>query len=339
MTPDVDFGLAELRLSPPGSPTIDITVPPREFRADGTCLARLFLDQAARTGLFRALEEAGAAPRSDAKLRNWVDNGWEESLRWYAASRAVEFADGSDRAGVARERAISEYRRTGDGAPAPWPMPAERHELPAPVPVDPRAVIDGLLSRRSVRRYHGSICAADLTGVVINAWRIGGLSVRDDAATELDYFRGAPGVYSLAAWVFDVEGMAPGVYRLHYDGRSVTASLLHEGVPREQMRAVLQGLAAPLTASATIVLLGDLRRYSWIYRHEHALRSMYITAGRFGQGGVAAAAALGLGSLVTPATRDALVAQVLGTPPDVVPIYTLTLGRAARAGAKEPADE
>jgi hypothetical protein len=99
------------------------------------------------------------------------------------------------------------------------------------------------------------------------------------------------------------------------------------GNHREAMIGVLQGMRSPKTAAWTLGLVADFPRYQWRYRHEHALRRLYVEAGFVGQELLALGLAYNLGTLVTPAQKDSAYLDLHGLTADrYAPVYTLTMG-------------
>jgi SagB-type dehydrogenase family enzyme len=134
--------------------------------------------------------------------------------------------------------------------------------------------------------------------------------------------------------VFSVAGLEPGIYRY----RVAEHDLVHQSHDelRARMRSVLIGMKAPQTASWTLLVSADFAQYQWRYRHERALRHIYMASGRIAQRVLLVGHAYGLGTLPTPATRDFPTIELLQLDPTrQAPIYTLTMGRQrARKGER-----
>ncbi|AIY19493.1 hypothetical protein GUY44_04295 [Pimelobacter simplex] len=324
-----DLGLAELQAGDSSAAEIDTLFPPRQLTIDRIEAARSFLDPTTRSVIRRGLEQIGTSPDVPARAASWIENGWEESLRYYAWSRCVTYADGADPTGEKRRRTVAQYRETSEPPDVPA-LPSE-HAYRLPSPIEPAAaeIVEGLLTRRSIRHFKGTISTEHLSTILTGGWRSAGFAAGPEVASSLDYFRGAPGVYSVALWIWGIDDVEPGVYlwtRGSSGGDHLTR--IRRGASGTEVSEILQGLQAPRSASATAFLLGDLERYSWIYRHEHALRSMYIASGRWAQGATMAAAALRLGSVVTPATTDSVVLDELHLGRQrFAPLHTITFGR------------
>jgi SagB-type dehydrogenase family enzyme len=125
--------------------------------------------------------------------------------------------------------------------------------------------------------------------------------------------------------VFEVESLTSGIY--FYDLRDHAVLLLRSGTFRPVMTGLLSNQAAPDTAGWTILLVADLPQYQWRYRHERALRNLYLEAGRIGQHLILTSTLFGLATLPTPALADRDLSALLQLDPvRQTPIYSLTMG-------------
>jgi nitroreductase len=71
----------------------------------------------------------------------------------------------------------------------------------------------------------------------------------------------------------------------------------------------------------------DVSQYQWRYRHERALRNLYIESGNLFQRVLVVATALRLSGLPTPAFSDETVAALLNlNSVRQFPVYSLTFG-------------
>ncbi|MGH8350011.1 MAG: SagB/ThcOx family dehydrogenase [Pseudomonas sp.] len=113
-------------------------------------------------------------------------------------------------------------------------------------------------------------------------------------------------VYVLA---YSVQGLASGVYLYEPERRSLSLKAVEN--LRESARAALAGQPDPTNAAVTILLVADFDRYQWRYRHERALRNLYLECGRLMQPLILVATSLGLRTGITPAIRDRLVGALL----------------------------
>lgn len=128
-------------------------------------------------------------------------------------------------------------------------------------------------------------------------------------------------VYVLVYSVLDIR---PGAYL--YEMEPGSLSLKRSGDIRESIVGALAGQPDPTNAAATVLLVADFDRYQWRYRHERALRNLYVECGRLMQPLILMATALGLQTGITPAIRDHLVGAVLAREPgNWQALHTLTV--------------
>jgi SagB-type dehydrogenase family enzyme len=183
-----------------------------------------------------------------------------------------------------------------------------------------------LLARRTTRVYGRRVIDATTLSAVlfhgfadVRARR--SLPIKD----ELDYLGRYGVAFDIFVVVYPIEGLDPGVY--FYGLEDHVLDQRSDGDYREAMVEILCGMKSPETASWTIVLTVDFPRYQWRYRHERALRHLYMASGRIAQRVLLVAQAYGLGTLTTPATMDRACCALLALDCErEAPIYTLTMG-------------
>ncbi|GHE78089.1 hypothetical protein GCM10018785_52880 [Streptomyces longispororuber] len=81
---------------------------------------------------------------------------------------------------------------------------------------------------------------------------------------------------------------------------------------RRRMSAILVGQPAPLSAAATVLLVADFERYQWRYRHERALRHLWLDAAHAMGYLLLSATALEKSTHISPAARDSAANACLG---------------------------
>jgi SagB-type dehydrogenase family enzyme len=277
---------------------------------------------------FQQIGWLGAKHDSDAvrKLRHWWSRGWHPSLSYYLWSRNPRYADASDLTGDTRQALLNSYLDSELPLP-PTQIKGERISLPSPRDVPEVGLGNLLMRRRTIRGFHPD----NLSSQALSSLLYFGLSdLRDRRSLAvqepLDYLRSYGVAFDLYLIVYGVDDIQPGVYR--YDiVEHCLAQILVDDL-RDRMSNILLGMPGPRTAAVTVNILVDFPRYQWRYRHERALRHIYMASGRVAQRLIVVALAHGLGTLPTPATRDHDLCSLLGL--DLSrqsPIYTLTMGR------------
>ena len=230
--------------------------------------------------------------------------------------------------------------RTSAPAAAPAAAPdldGDTVHLPAPRPLPADRLGDVLMARRTVRSYgRDPVGLGELSTVLAHGLADVRANRVLDRRDELEWLRSHGTAFDLFVVNYSIEGLAPGVHR--YDIREHRLTLVRSGDLRGQMCSILVGMRGPESAAFTLVLAADFAQYQWRYRHERALRHLYMSVGRSGQRLLVAALGLGLGTLPTPATRDADTCALLGLDPVTsTPLYTLTMGpcRATPPGGRD----
>jgi SagB-type dehydrogenase family enzyme len=276
---------------------------------------------------------AVAEPRPpDPRGAHWVARNWTWSLPLYLFSRGVAFADEKDGhdAGIRRE-VLGGYLRHSR---PPAPQAPDGPRLPLPVPSESpgalaRSLGDVLASRRSVPRPGARPLPLSELGDLLWAALP---RLRDSLAVAQDYERDPVALltslgcaFDLYLVAYDVTGLDPGVYRYlpveheligrPLDGAPGPEPATDTAALRELMRRVLIGQPAPLTAAASVCVVAEFERYQWRYRHERALRLLYIDAGRVMAYLQGTATAFGKSTHITPAARDSRAAEFFGYDP------------------------
>jgi len=292
------------------------------------------------------MTDCATADQPDGTLVEfWHSRKWRPSLEYHLVSRDLPYSDSGPDAMATRRRLLTEYGGAAAVPPRIRPDGSRRVPLPEPVPGDPdRGLGAALLSRRSVRSYLprptpvgalSHILRTSLAKVAENQRRRGEEDPRDllrSFGTAFDFYVLTYNVDGLdqAAWLLDLEAL---------DAPDADAELIEirPGDHRPAMRDVFYGSPWPLTAAWTLVMVADFEQYQFRYRHERALRNLYIEAGHLAQRLLLLADTHGLGTLVTPAVRDGLIQDLLCLDPvRQATVYTLTMGPDPRRGSGRP---
>ncbi|WP_282793773.1 nitroreductase family protein [Streptomyces sp. CC224B] len=98
----------------------------------------------------------------------------------------------------------------------------------------------------------------------------------------------------------------------HADAGADTDTDTDADALRRRMSAILVGQPAPLSAAATVLLVADFERYQWRYRHERALRHLWLDAAHAMGYLLLSATALEKSTHISPAARDSAANACLG---------------------------
>lgn len=246
----------------------------------------------------------------DDTSKDWVDNGWRPSLDYFNWSeQATEHPVAPD-----------EYTVTASAPSAPrlnnpalktWDWSGE----------EPREVTSGsvgelLMRRRTVRQYQEQPLDLTLFAQVL----------RDFAFLTSDFEPlGSMVGIRLAAIVYSIENVEAGIWDLDIQRKRATQR--SSGVSRQELADLMCGMQAPMTASATVVFIVDFPTRQERFPYERGLRELYIEVARISQKFILAAESHGCGALITPATNDNALSDLLGLSEEEAPVYTITFGR------------
>jgi len=335
-------------VSPHDSLTVEIDSPVagRRVRVDRDALAALVLRADEGGDLRQELRVRGLihAPEWDAGLAegiaHWASHAWDLSLSYYLWSRRASFADEGPTAQETRAQVLRRMiadapvpqqrvptgkiaLRISDGNPRSEDMslgrsledrrsqltfsgrPFDRAEL---------AVLLGRGLRRFIRSRGASADTADVSNLLVS-------------------FGSAIDVYVL---VYECNNLDRGVYVLEPLGG--TLHVVRSEDIRVEARAALLAHPDPAGAGATIVLVADYQRYQWRYRHERALRSLWIDAGRMLQELLMVAVSMRMKVGITPAVADGAFAALLGfEPSECQVLHTLTFAADSSSGRSRSA--
>jgi SagB-type dehydrogenase family enzyme len=258
-------------------------------------------------------------------FRRWWQRGWHPSLSYYLWSRHHTYQDYTDSDGQVRRGLVTRYLEAGPPPPR-RSVEGELLPLPAPTPVPDRTVGELLMQRRSVRAYAPvpvtTQCLSDVLAHGLADLRAVRSLPKDRT---LNWLRSHGTAFDFYLVNHAVTDLAEGVY--HYDLEAHGLRAVRLGDFRDRMARILIGMRAPETATWSLVVVADFAQYQWRYRHERALRHLYMSVGRVSQRLIVVGHALGLGSMCTPAACDLDACDLLGIDADrQAPLYTMTMG-------------
>ncbi|MGH3720573.1 MAG: SagB/ThcOx family dehydrogenase [Pseudonocardiaceae bacterium] len=244
-------------------------------------------------------------------LALWQERGWGLSLPSYAWSRSVSYYDSGPDEYARRSEALDSMLRERTCPMPPEPDPSAI-TLPDPHDWEASSLGDAITKRRSVGAFRPNKTDQEALATLLHH---GTSKIREcrrhlsgeDPHNLLISVGAAFDVYVL---IYSVQGMVPGAYL--YEQESGALSSRQVGNLRESVRAALAGQPDPTNVAATVLLVVDFDRYQWRYRHERALRNLYLECGRLMQPLILVATSLGLQTGITPAIRDHLVGAMLG---------------------------
>ena len=116
-----------------------------------------------------------------------------------------------------------------------------------------------------------------------------------------------------------MNGIPPGVWQVFAGGDQL--HLVSAGDFREAMVEIMCGMPAARTAAFTLVFSANMDEWQVRLPYERALRELYVEVGAEAQHLIIAAEALRLGCLITPATNDYVLSELLGLRDPSYPVH------------------
>jgi SagB-type dehydrogenase family enzyme len=198
--------------------------------------------------------------------------------------------------------------------------------LPAPRLEGPLSVEGALLARRSIRDFRAGPLALEEAAQLL--WATQGITAALPGGLRTAPSAGALYPLEVALVAGAVSGLAPGVYR--YLPRRHALRPVCEGDLRAGLAAAALGQSWIAEAACALVLAAVYRRTTRKYG-PRGERYVHIEVGHVGQNVYLQARALGLGTTMVGAFRDAEVRRLLDLEADEAPLAILPVGRLDRA--------
>ncbi|MED3652628.1 SagB/ThcOx family dehydrogenase [Heyndrickxia sporothermodurans] len=275
---------------------------------------------------FNLLDAPELHPSTAASVEHWYSRNWNDSLGYYLWSRVKDFADKTQDYRTQNHIILQDYLEK-DGKPPLHKRAGERAEpLAEPLPL-PDIPLGKVLHRRSAarrvptRHFEHDILSSILfhgTQLIRKTRNV------PETKGNRSYLYSFGSAFDIYLAVYGIDGMEPGIYL--YDVEDHALELIKPGECRDEMSASMYGIKWPLTAGCTLLYVAEYERYQWRYRHERALRNLFIDAGRAVHYAILCATAYGKLTSHTPAVKDGLATKLLGLDPTREQVlYTLTL--------------
>lgn len=269
----------------------------------------------ARAVLQGLLGDIANTPGQDlSAYREWIDRGWEGSLDYYQSTLDKRYADQGTDFLQQQSSALDQYH-------AATPMPQEHYpsnlqwkKLPEPAVAERKTISEILLARRTtlVPEAH-ALPARDLSAILLEGFRkLASFRVPEVQADHRQAMVNFGSSLDIYVVVFAIPELESGVYR--YNITSHSLGLLTSGDFREEVQAVLVGQPAPRTAAVTVFYVSEVYRHQWRYRHERALRGLWIDTGKTVNEMLWTLALRDISPPISPAISDDVALKLLGLP-------------------------
>lgn len=183
------------------------------------------------------------------------------------------------------------------------------------------------MARKTVRKH----IVQPIAQVVLSSFLWYGLQKlrlnRNRPISEMkDYLKSFGSAFDIFLILYSVEGFSTGVYYYQVENHCLIFMEERKTV-KQEMIDIMHKIIGMRTTAWTVVLTADFAQYQWRYRHERALRHLYMEAGRIAQIALLTGMSYYLGTIVSPAIQDVKMSALLQL--DLTrqaPIYTLNMG-------------
>lgn len=276
----------------------------RSYQGDSLAIARAILAE--------ALETPAAPKRYDLReFGAWRANGWADALPFFLATLDGDYRDAKPDYRASQESVLDSYQAAGALPVEQLPKEVDWLRLP-PARPHPQSRSRTLTERRTtlVPPAH-PLPLLELASILwessrkLAAFRIP--EIEQDHRKAMVNFGPSLDLYVV---VYDVHGLEPGLYRFDVKGHRL--GRLTSGDLRLRMRKVIVGQPAPMTAAATVLYVSDVSRHRWRYRHERALRGLWIDTAKVANELLWSLAARSIVPHMTPAIADGAAGELLG---------------------------
>lgn len=258
-------------------------------------------------------------------LSHWKNRKWEPALDLYLSSRNISYADKEDTTGKIREKII----KKDYGTPV---FITSAHTFKNTILLDyidykeTENFYDMILRRKSVRDFDK---LSKLSVDKFNIFTLEGTKkikkTRELMIKEGNLLRSYASAFSFYFTIFNVEGFENGNYFLDIENSAM--SLIKSGDFSHKLPEYLGEQNFSKSANFTLLLVANFGIYQWRYRHERALRNLYIEAGRVLEHFSIAGLKVGLQGVVTPALADRKLGEFLDLNlKEELPICSYTFG-------------
>lgn len=266
----------------------------------------------------------------DPDIEDWINHGWDQSLYYYASSRDIDYIDSDldkSKRNDSIENEINRYLKN--------------EHYPKPI----RKEVDIVLNKGRVKKHQlgwaleNRSCTDPMEAVIdFNLIDLGaflqnalGFMRRNylpnkkdeiEKSNVMDTFGRPFRIYIINYGIKDLE---QGIYL--YDLIEHGLSVERTGDFRDIVVDCLIGHKSSKNSAFSLAIVADLKIWQWYYRHERALRNLYIDAGILMQSLLLNATVFGLRTHITPASHDSLFEDLLDLETiDEQVFYTLTVG-------------
>jgi SagB-type dehydrogenase family enzyme len=264
------------------------------------------------------------------RCKKWEANGWSLSLIYHLSCHQIHPEDYFDSLGNIRTEILKEYSNTKE-----FPMQENAKDEGISLDSDlgqdlpDKTVLRALLSRKTYRYFNNKTSSFQLFCSTISKATLKIKKnlqlIQEHKTNKLNLLKSYGTSFNFYIVIYNVENINNGIY--FYDIINNNLRSRKIGNFRQEMFEILWKQSAPLTANWSIVLVLDFESYQWRYKHERALRNLFIESGRIFQEFIISGHQNSIGSFTTPGINDERLSNLLELDlSEKYPVYTLTQG-------------
>jgi SagB-type dehydrogenase family enzyme len=238
----------------------------------------------------------------------WNRYEWSDAYSFHKASQRTNFYD-NGKLYSERQDEIQDQILTNNTIPMPADVDENSTLLVRNDAIVGKMVGETLLSRKCSERP-----VSNLTGLeeLSNSLWLGCQSFRDKWRPDLknySVFDSYGTSFDFYLVNFSVNGLPLGVYTYVVDKHALNTH--HRSLDRRELHDALIGHDAPLSCAFTLFIVGNYERSMFRYKHERALRNLYVESGRICQNLILSFTRLGYTTHITPASKDSKLIDLL----------------------------
>ena len=261
-------------------------------------------------------------------LNKWIENDWLGSLLFFLESNRVACVDIGENAKQNRQKTINEYYGNVSNIPTDNITFTKEISLNDNHLKSGRNISSILFKRRTKRRFSSAVMPfIEFEKIIVSGFNRIKKTRLAAKQSSIGLLMSYGAAFDFYIAIYSVDGIEPGIYQ--YKPESNVLGLLHSGNFRNDISNILAQQVAPLNSCMTIFFISNFNDYQFRYRHERALRNLYIEAGRIAQHLVISSEAMKYRTFVTPAINDQMAAQLFQLKDSSIQqaLYSITIGK------------
>lgn len=285
----------------------------KKWRIDRNSLYKLILNPTSSDTL--SILSVNLDNDTIANIEHWQKRNWGLSLNYYLWSITGDLTDNGKDYEEKQKEVLQEYI-TVSSPIEPNIVHNNAIKLPSPTATSKMSLGEVLFNREALLATpKRNISQEDLSYILENGLseytKHQKLDIKDDILNAVNSFGTA---FDILIIIYNVDGLNPGFYFYNPKNHAITPYKLYDDLEmlREQMYTIQIDQLAAKTASFAIALVCHFERYQWRYRHEGALKHLYINCGQIFQRAMLYCSSLDYKTHLSPAIKDSDILDLIG---------------------------